>query len=228
MTDVYNHGLKAKMEVSRSYNNGENLIYKNLVKHFARRLRANIRAKHQNVVVVIGSTGSGKSTIAIHICLAIDPKWDLESNYIYDVDDLKRKLKKPQSKVSLFDEGSVILNSKNTMKSEDKEIMTLFDTMRSLGWTTVICVPKLASLNKGIRESHLNYVVVCPEKAPLRGYDARGFFHIHTAEHYTWGGDWYPMIATGTYPKLPKKLQLEYDRIKLEHQMRQINKFIGD
>lgn len=226
---AYNAHLHKELEVVATYGpNGEHGIYADALTPFAKMLKARIRRNYQNVVAVTGPTGSGKSSLAISLCLAIDPTWSLKDNYIYSVGDLKRKLASTStsSPISLFDEGSVSLNSGNAMRREDKELVTLFDTMRSLGWTSVICIPSIDSLNRKVREHHIDFMLMCPSSAPIKGYDPRGFAKIYRHVYRDWGKPYYELIATTLYPKLPRKVDEQYQRIKKAHQMELISKFI--
>lgn len=231
-TKVRNRYFKADMPVLGTYySKGEQrIIYDGLLDVFADHLRKRIKNNYQNIVVVAGGTGSGKSTFAINLAKKIDPRWDLKKNYIYSTTDLKRKLRNKKSNpISLFDEGSVSLNSGNSMKKEDKEMVVLFDTMRSRGWTSIICIPSLASLNKRIREFHVDYLVICPSRAPIRGYSPRGFWQLYHKERSTFSNKaYFDLIATGTYPDLTPQMKGHYNKIKFEHQEELIEKFCND
>lgn len=203
-------------------------IYADLLTPMAKVLRQRIKNKRQNVIAVVGGTGSGKSTLAIQLCRRIDPKWDLAENYIYSTDDLKRKLSRPDSNpINLFDEGSVSLNSSNSMQKDDKMMVVLFDTMRSRGWTSIICIPSLESLNKRIRTYHMDFLIMCPNSTPLRGYDKRGFAMIYEHRLRDWGQPWDKHIGTTLFDKLPPRIDKEYQEIKTEHQDLLIQRFIN-
>lgn len=190
------------------------------------------RAKHdyQNVVEINGGTGSGKSTLAIDICKTLDPNWDLEKNYIYTVKDLKEKLKnyKTANPISLFDEGSVILNSLDFMSKDSKDVVMLFDTMRCLNWTTIICIPDHNSLNKRIRDFHIDYRCICPNKPILKGYDKRGFVEIHYHHPSDFGKAFDPHIMTTRYNDLKPKERNEYNQIKFNHLQERMSKFVEE
>ncbi len=231
MTRAYNRFLEADLEVVGSYTwNGQTrLIYQDACPAFAKILRERIKDDRQNVVFCGGETGSGKSTFAIRMCCLVDHNWDLARNYIYDVRDLRQKLDNPQSNVSLFDEGTVSLNSGNAQRSEDKQMAVLFDTMRSLRWTTFIVAPKIQGINKRVRETHITYMCLVPSQPILKGYDTRGCVQIFEKNTRDWSDkSYWQLRATTLFPKLPGKLQREYDAIKKEHQMRLIGEFIGD
>lgn len=224
---AHNSYFDRDLEIVALDNNGDP-IYSDLLTPFAEMLKKRIRSKRQNIIAVVGGTGSGKSTLAIQLCRRIDCKWDLAENYIYSTEDLKRKLSRPDSSpINLFDEGSVSLNSSNSMQKDDKMMVVLFDTMRSRGWTTIICIPSLDSLNKRIRTYHLDYLIMCPNSTPLRGYDKRGFAKIYEHVLRDWGQPWDKPIGTTLFDKLPPRIDKEYQAIKTEHQDLLIQRFIN-
>lgn len=194
-------------------------------------LKERISNERQNVIAIIGSTGSGKSTVAVQLCLKMDPFFSFAKDYIYSIDDLVDKLdgKHGQSSpVSLFDEGSIILNSLNFSRKGDKDIVVLFDTMRSRGWTTVICTPELRNLNNRVREDHVNFLITCGGRSPVKGYSSRGFFKIHKkAKNSSFQNKpyWRP-ICYGIAQKMPPKVDREYQKYKKASQDRLINEII--
>ena len=231
MWRAYNRFLGADLEVVGSYKwaGQTKLIYRNACPAFAKALKDRIKDDRQNVVFCGGETGSGKSTFAVQMCRLVDKKWDMGRNYIYDVSDLRQKLDRPQSDVSLFDEGTVSLNSGNSQRSEDKQMAVLFDTMRSLHWTTFIVAPRIEGINKRIRETHVSYMCLVPASPLIKGYDNRGCVQIFSkkSRDFTMGFYW-QLEATTLFPPLPPRIQQEYDRIKRDHQMRLLNEFIGE
>lgn len=228
---AYSKFLEADLEVVGSYkwSGKTQLIYRNACPAFAKILRDRIKDDRQNVVFCGGETGSGKSTFAITMCGLVDRDWDLAANYIYDVTDLRAKLDNPQSNVSLFDEGTVSLNSGNAQRSEDKQMAVLFDTMRSLRWTTFIVAPRIQGINKRVRETHVSFMCLVPSQPIIRGYDTRGCVQIFRKISKDWSDkSYWRLEATTLFPKLVPKVQREYDQIKKEHQMRLLKEFIGD
>lgn len=227
---AYNRFLEEDLEVVGSYKWGgeTKLIYDNACPAFARLLRDRIKDDHQNVVFCGGETGSGKSTFAITMCNLVDRNWKLAENYIYDVSDLKKKLDNPQSNVSLFDEGTVSLNSSNSQRSEDKQMAVLFDTMRSLKWTTFIVAPRMQAINKRVRDTHISFMCLVPSQPIIKGYDTRGCMQIYQKINRDWGKSYWKVEATTLFPKLTPKMQREYDAIKKEHQMRLLREFIEE
>lgn len=211
--------------------NGENPIYSNLLDVLAEILKERIKKNYQNVVVATGGTGSGKSTSLINLAYKMERDWELTPNFVYSSKELKKKLNDLNgcSPISLFDEGSVSLNSYNSQRKEDKALSVLFDTMRTLGWTTLIALPRWEDLNGRVRANHVDYRIICPRKAPLMGYSARGFFHLYKKHIYELSGKIYWQYqGTGIFPPLKPRRQEEYDRLKKACQMRLINEFIEE
>lgn len=229
---VYSNNLKRKAHLLRysSVDSPPLPIYSDLMEVFASILKDRVRSNYQNVVAVIGGTGSGKSSWALQECFLVDPHFTLEGNYIYDTSDLASKLDQPMGQVSpvnFLDEGSVILNSNRHSTKQSTDIVVLFDTMRSRGMSTFICIPELRSLNNRIREDHVNYLVVCGEKAPVPGFQKRGFFKLFVRTRPSTFSNsvfWRP-LAWGIYKPLKPKLDREYQAFKRRAQDRLLNDF---
>ena len=226
----YNRVLKCKLHALMPYKGGDYWIYSDLMTALARTLKQRIKQKHQNVVLVVGPTGSGKSTCALNLIYAMDPDWNIAENYVYSAEDLARKLKyrATASKITLYDEGSVSLNSLNSIRRSDNMQVVLLDTCRSLGWTTIICIPSINDLNKRIRDHLIDYVLVCSNKPLDPRLEARGFFELYKPGRDTWAkSTYYHLIGAGTYKKIEGKKAELYDRIKYEHQMALIGDFVN-
>lgn len=228
----YNPALGVKLHrVATSVVDSPGLpIYTDLLEGFAKHLNVRIKNHYQNVVAFVGGTGSGKSTAAIEVCFAVDPYFTFKDNYIYSTEDLARKLAKPFDRISpvnLLDEGSVILNSNKHSTKEATDMTVIFDTMRSRGMTTLICIPELRSLNNRIRDDHLNYLVVCGEKAPIPGYSKRGFckLFMRTRPSTFKNSVFWKPIGWGVYDPLPKDIDAEYQEYKKRAQNRLLDDF---
>lgn len=202
---------------------------------FVKELKQRVKDGYQNVIVIEGGTGSGKSSAAIRLAKTMDPDWNITENYIYSLEDLKEKLDRANrgekvSPISLFDEAVVSLNSRNAMRSDDKNMLILFNTMRSRGWTTILCVPSIFDLNKAVRATHVDYKLRCPDKSPIKGVPKRGFLEFSKAKRSEYSRSnepyWY-LFAAGVYPPLEKEWNEEYQKLKYAKQDELILDFIN-
>lgn len=218
---AYSKTFDRELELAGVADDGT-LIYEDALPAFAELLKENIRDKRQNVIPVVGGTGSGKSMTTLRLIKLMDPYWRIEPNMVYTASDLAGKLarRNEANPITMMDEGSIILNSKNTMTRENKTITVLFDTMRSLGWTTFLDIPQFSTLDKSVREFHANYLVMCPAMSPVRGYDPRGFVKIYEHVVRDWGKSYFRHLVTTKSPLPPKTTRDKYEKIKLERQLK--------
>lgn len=201
-------------------------IYSDAFDVFVKVLAKRIKNHQQNVIHVAGGTGSGKSTLTIRLCYALAKRlgvsFDLDKDYIYSVDDLWNKLQDPNaSPISLIDEAALVLNSKRSQSSDSVDIVNLFNTMRSRGWSTFLVSPDLNQINKDVRVTHVDYSLYCSSEDDsfLPGF-GRGFFEISKKSKPRFskksGGDgiYWVLLATGVFKELPKKIDEKYQPIK--------------
>ena len=237
---VRNNELRCNMRLEATYTVSGRIrgVYADMMEKFAHAIIKRQEKQYQTVVVVTGRTGSGKSTFAVtlatEIARQLGETWDVRANYIYSIDDLKTKLKRYQddpssvSRINLLDEGTVILSNRNVMSKEDKNIITLFETLRSYGFITLLCAPSYARLNMTIRENLTDFLVVCPDKPFHPAYRCRGSFEAFQPAYARWEqGMYWAHIGSGTFPPLEGALKREYEAVKLEHQIKITNKMLG-
>ncbi len=235
---VRNHRFKnMRMHMVASYTRGglDFGVYSDGLDIFINELKKRIKNEQQNVVIIDGDTGAGKSTLGIQICyglaklLKVD--FSLEKDYIYSLEDLWRKLQDPNaSPINFMDEGALILSAKNSMSKESKDIVNLFNTMRSRGWSTIICVPNYKQIDKGVRTTHADFRVHCSsnDSCILKGY-GRGIFEVSKAirHEYSKDGDPYWMlIFTGIFKRMPEKIAAEYKEVKSNAQKRLVDNML--
>ena len=217
-----------KMHIMRKYYRNKMWvgIYSDAFDVFISVLAKRIKNHQQNVVHIAGGTGSGKSTLTIRMCYALAKKlgvpFDLRKDYIYSVDDLWNKLEDPKaSPISLIDEAALVLNSKRSQSSDSVDIVNLFNTMRSRGWTTFLVSPSLDQINKDVRVTHVDFSLYCSSEDDsfIPGF-GRGMFEISKkskpryAKSKTGDGIYWVLLATGVFKELPKRIDDIYQPIK--------------
>lgn len=221
---AYNNFFKKELEIDDEYLDNGDVLYKDLMTPFAEKVKKTVKGgKDQVLIAYVGHTGSGKSNGAIGGCMAVDKKWDIEDGYIYTATDFADKLRKMRngektSKVLLFDEGSVSLNSMNSQKKGDVAMTIAFDTLRSFGLVVWICIPNLRHLNKRLDENHLNYMWKVPVKAPKKNFSPKGFAELYVHKYRDWGQPYWDYVGTSIIKRVPPRIWEQYEEVKLQHQ----------
>lgn len=225
---AYNRYFGKEMEVLGSYMYGDELryVYADGLKELANIWMKRKAKKYQTISLYTGKTGRGKSTAAIKTFQHIKPKWDIRSGYVYNSDDLGKVVKNKSSDFVFIDEGSIVMNSKNSMRKDDVHISQLFDVMRVYGKIVIICAPNHYGINKYIRDTHIDFMCKCPAIAPIPGYDPRGFIDIYVHKSRDWGEDYYKHVCTTTFDPLGRKTQEKYDEIKMEALQRTLDEIL--
>lgn len=230
---VWNNYLQAELNALTFYYDSEGDLHavydESALKRLANLLNNRIKNHKQNVVLVEGPTGSGKSTAGITLCRYMDPKWNLEENYVYSAKDFKKSLRaKATDRITLFDEAAISLNSLNYARKDDKMMSGAFDTMRSRRWTTILIAPSKKEINGRVRDIHCDYMLKCPAVAPIKGYYATGFCKIYKHVQRDFGEPYFQLLATCIFPDMPPGLKLIYDRIKSQHQDDYLDKWLEE
>lgn len=206
-------------------------IYSNAITGLAKKIKARIDTNNQVVVVIYGGTGTGKSTMALQLIMALDRtinETNLDDVYIYGPKDLAKKLKDGINQpINWYDEGSVTLNSLETTSKKGRRFSQFFDTMRFQGWISIICIPDGAEINKRIMK-HLDILIECPDKGPIMGYLNKGFFNVIERTVHKSGKFWDDTICIGTFKNVPKKIRTAYEDIKKRHAQEFTNTFIEE
>lgn len=209
-------------------------VYSDAYDDLIKRLVWRVKNDMQNVIIIDGETGSGKSALALNLCLdlakALNVGFDLSKDYIYDLGDLWNKLDdEGANPINLLDEGTVTISSSNAQQKQDKQFATLLDTMRSKHWTTIICTPTYRRVNSVVRKIHAEFKCHCyPETKPLvkKGKNGvkygRGFFEMRRRRKYEFDEEgkeprWKLMYA-GVFGDYPPMLKDEYLAIKANRQ----------
>lgn len=197
-------------------------VYSNLINRLALLIKDKVEKDNQILVIIKGPTSSGKSTLAIWIiielCKLFGWPFVWEDVYLYSPEDLARKLeRKCPNRINWFDEGSIAMDSLATTSRTGRLFSQWFNTMRLHHYISIVCTPEDSEIQGRITK-HADLFIECPSTSPFPSqfkFQARGFFYVSTRTTYKSGKKWEDRIATGTYPKLTKKLKEEYEAIKL-------------
>ncbi len=217
----WNNYLRRNMHAVATYDGGTKAIYSDMIHELGKIFRNNLASDGQNVIVIEGQPGSGKSTLGITLARAIQKDWSLETGYVYDEKDLIRKMKiKSTNQTYLFDEASLALNSRDSMTRSSRNILAILDTCRSRHNSLIFVLPSFDDLNKGVRDRLCQCRIFCCNKDDhiVAGYTSRGLFRVYFPRRNQFSDPWWQSVGMGVFAKLPDALQEEYVQIKQQHQ----------
>ena len=205
-------------------------VYSDAFDILVKTLAARIKNKQENLIIIEGEVGSGKSTLAIQIAMelakALGKTFDLERDYVYNLDAMWRKLNalgRDEAPISWFDEGSVALNSLDSRSRGAQDINSILDTCRDHGITTIICCPSYRNVNKTIIRNHVTYKLECtpPTGSFISGY-GRGGFELtdrRFSKKKLYNPDpYWNVLYTGIFKPMDPELEKQYKLIKAKHQ----------
>ena len=202
-----------------------------LMTMLAEDVRRNVSKEYDNLIVIDGPEGSGKSNCAIALCRAIDPDWSLDENYIYNYGEFVQAITSENTddrkRVFLLDEGSLVANKRESMSEDSRRFVELLETMRSRGWTLVMCIPSAERLDIYIRENRMRYQLTCYEMAwdDVHKSVSRGYFELKM--RVGTGFERFRSVCYGTFPPMGDEDKQVYLKLKAESQRRLMDKIAG-
>lgn len=200
-------------------------LYDNLLDALVSTMKTNIAKHYDNLIVITGKEGSGKSNLAYEVCKRYDPDFSIEEGYIYEFDAFMRKLADlidsgaDRGKVFWMDEATNVASNRDWMHKENKKFIQLLEMMRSRGWTLVMCIPSMERLDLYIREHRVRFNLVALEM----GWDndqtvRRGYFEMRRPVQGYNGIIKFKGIGYGKFPEMDAATKKEYERVKLGNQ----------
>lgn len=125
---------------------------------FTEGLRASMRADSDNVIVVDGYEGTGKSNLAILLSKLVNPDFDPGAEAIFTVQDWNRIFDTNQThRAYLVDEAGNLLFSRDYASTDSKFLVKLLMQARILKSTITLCLPNIGWLEKYVREHRVKY-----------------------------------------------------------------------
>lgn len=206
-------------------------LYAELMDRLVEDCHSNIANEYDNMIVVQGREGTGKSSFAIRLAKALNPYFNMETDYIYTYEELVEEVSSPGNtdigRVFWLDETSTIMNNRDAMTSSSKNMVELLEMMRSRGWTLIMCIPSVERLDKYLRDYRIRYLITVEEMEWDQVYTEkqRGFWSLafKTGDSY----ETFKVIGYGRFDPMSEEEAAEYKAIKLRSQQTKMDEISG-
>lgn len=205
-------------------------LFKNLLERIVEDMTDRVDREFDNLVVIDGDEGVGKSSLAYKLCTMLDPTFTLEERYVYSLEEFLQKLTEDttiRGKVFLFDEATNVANNRQWMETGNTIFTKILEKIRSRGLTMVLCIPFYGRLDKYVRTWRVKFRLKAHETSWERDREIkRGYFELQVPERKTMiderTGEEYVVVkyrsyGYGKFPKVPAETWAEYNRVKDEH-----------
>ena len=203
-------------------------LLKDLLDEIAADMRKNVRDDYDNVVIVDGGEGSGKSNLMYQLLVRYDPSFDMERGYTYDADSFRAKIREGGDIGRTFwmDEGSIIANNRDWTSTNNKSFVNVLETCRSRHYTLGICIPAFERLDVYIREHRVRYLLHCePMTFSEGGMKPRGYCEVRKRNDVTGQLE---LIGYAEYSKMPEDVAAKYKELKLSSQTKLFEDLYGE
>lgn len=182
--------------------------------------RDNVDNAYDNLIVVCGSEGVGKSNWAVNFCKMFDPTFTLKDRYIYDYLPFLDKLEadfgnKKGGRAYLMDEATNLASNRDWQKEDNKNFIQLLEMFRSRGLTLVLCIPSFDRLDKYIREHRARFKVECLDLPEGEKFGGRGYYELTICRTNKY-------IGVGKFPIMSPEDKEIYEKLKEESQLKKL------
>ena len=180
----------------------------------------NVDNAYDNLIVVCGAEGSGKSNWAVNFCKMYDPTFTLQERYIYDYLPFLEKLEDDFAnarggRAYLMDEATNLASNRDWQKEDNKNFIQLLEMFRSRGLTLVLCIPSFDRLDKYIREHRARFKIECLDLPEGKKFVGRGYYELTICRTNTF-------VGIGTFPKMSDEDKQIYEKLKEESQLKKL------
>lgn len=193
-------------------------LYKDLLEKLAEDMHRNVRADYDNVVMIEGGEGSGKSNLAYQVIKAYNPYFDIKQTYVYNMDGIRERFAAEDYGGDTFwmDETSQIASNRNWQSEDNKDLVSILEVCRSKHFSLIGCIPSITRADIYLREYRMRYLLRCrPMKFPKIGYKPRGIFELMKRDNETGK---MKHIGYGLFDPMPEDQKQIYEPIKADFQ----------
>lgn len=180
-------------------------------------MKDRVANKFDNLVIIVGGEGSGKSNLAWWVIHEFDPSTDPSTHLIYTVKQLRDHLREDSRPGQIFwlDELYEMANNRNWNDPDTKWLINTLVRGRSRGWTFIGCIPRMKDGDEYIRNHRATHVLDCEaQEFDHSRYLVRGYAGI---EKRTISGD-FQHVGYLYYPVMTPEGSELYEAAKIRDQ----------
>lgn len=171
------------------------------------------RSDLDNIILITGKEGSGKSSLMLQLGKALDPDFGLESIgfTISDYMDIARQM--PKQRAATCDE--FLANNRKGMRKETVELLDFLQECRGLNLHHLICFPHFDLLDKAVRDYRVRWNVHIPRRGIFEVREKTTWYASGGVEQTAWRavGRWFFKAPQGPFVDA-------YKEAKMAHMMR--------
>lgn len=160
-------------------------LYKDLMDLLVKDMHRNVAKDYDNVLLITGGEGSGKSGCMYDLLHRFKSNWDDEKDiaqsYTYNMDFLRERFQKADFGNGIFwmDETTQIMSNRDWQSQDNKDMVSILETFRSKKFLFGGCAPKLERVDVYLRDFRMRYHIhVQPMTFKSTGYMPRGIFEL--------------------------------------------------
>lgn len=195
-------------------------LYKDLLQKLADDMHRNVRSDYDNVVMIEGGEGSGKSNLAWGVIERYNPDFDIGRTYVYNMQGIRERFAAQDYGGGIFwmDETSQIASNRNWQSDDNKDLVSILEVCRSKHFSLVGCIPSISRADIYLREYRMRYLLRCkPMKFKSTGYKPRGIFELMKRNNESGQME---HVGYGLFDPMPDAAKQIYEPIKAEFQER--------
>lgn len=134
-------------------------LYKDLNERIVEDMYANVEEDFDNIIVIDGPEGTGKSHDACFIAKMFDPEFDILKSLVDDWTQFFKSITEDPQKVYWFDEAALFADSRDWNKDENKQGMKALKIIRSMHLTIIMCLPSFDNIDVYLRTFRTRYLI---------------------------------------------------------------------
>ena len=212
--------IDAQLKMYRSGKFFVQYLYEDLLQQLALDMHRNVAADYDNVVMIEGGEGSGKSNLAWDVINAYNPGFDIHQTYVYNMQGIRERFAAADYGGGIFwmDETSQIASNRNWQSEDNKDVVSILEVCRSKHFSLIGCIPSISRADIYLREYRMRYLLRCrPMKFESTGYKPRGIFELLKRNNESQQME---HVGYGLFDPMPPDAKEIYEPIKADFQER--------